>query len=533
MLLNTLVTGKPHQRKSLRTRTVCIGVLFVLFSGCTMIGPDFTPPKAPVAPKWKESKGEFTKSEPAIDARWWEVFNDPVLDKLIHLAYQQNLTLQIAGLRVLEARAQLGVVAGNLYPQVQQVTGSYSYNRAPALGGDPYFNSASVGFDAGWELDFWGRFRRSVQSADANLLANMASYDDVLVTLTAEVARSYVLIRTFEERIRLAHENIRIQERALSISEARFKSGAVSELDVQQARTLLSATQAAIPGLQISLRQTQHALSILLGMPPQDLDGLLKGPEVIPDAPAEVAVGIPADLLRRRPDIRQAELQAVAQCARIGVAKADLFPSISLLGSLGWSVNDAGQYSLGDLFKSSSFGFSVGPSLEWNVLNYGRIQNNVRVQDARFQQTLTNYRNTVLNAAREVEDAMTGFMRSKIQAGYLKQSVDAAKRTSEISLIQYTSGAITYQSVLSSTQALSQQQDQHAQTRGNIAVNLVAMYKALGGGWEVYLGKEFVPIPVQEQMGKRTDWGKLLKIRNQKPSLDAAKDKDLWRAPDW
>jgi NodT family efflux transporter outer membrane factor (OMF) lipoprotein len=510
-----------------------LGILFVFFTGCTMIGPDFTAPKAPVAPKWQESEGKFTKSEPALDTKWWEVFNDPILDKLIQLAYEQNLTLQIAGLRVLEARAQLGVVAGSLYPQVQQGTGGYSYNRAPAPGGDPYFNAASVGFDAAWELDFWGKFRRSIQSADANLLANMASYDDVLVTLTAEVARSYVQIRTFEERILLAQENIGIQERALSISEARYKSGAVSELDVQQAKTLLSTTQAAIPGLQISLRQTQHALSILLGMPPQDLDDLLNGPEVIPDAPAEVAVGIPADLLRRRPDIRQAELQAVAQCSQIGVAKADLFPSISLLGSLGWSVNDAGRYSLGDLFKSSSFGFSVGPSFQWNVLNYGRIQNNVRVQDARFQQTLTNYRNTVLNAAREVEDAMTGFMRSKIQSGYLQKSVDAARRTSKISMIQYTAGAITYQSVLSSTQALAQQQDQDAQTRGNIAVNLVAMYKALGGGWEVRLGKDFVPIPVQEQMGKRTDWGELLNIRNQPPTMDAAKDRDLWRTPDW
>jgi NodT family efflux transporter outer membrane factor (OMF) lipoprotein len=498
-----------------------------------MIGPDFTPPEAPVASKWKESEGKFAKSEPVLDVKWWEVFNDPVLDKLIQLAYQQNLTLQIAGLRVLEARAQLGVVAGSLYPQVQQGTGAYSYNRASSSGGDPYFNAASAGFDAAWELDFWGKFRRAIQSADANLMANMASYDDVLVTLTAEVARSYVQIRTFEERIHLAQQNISIQKRALSISEARFISGAVSELDVQQAKTLLSTTQAAIPGLQISLRQTQHALSILLGMPPQDLDGLLKGPEIIPDAPAEVAVGIPADLLRRRPDIRQAELQAIAQCAQIGVAKADLFPSISLLGSLGWSVNDTGQYSLGDLFKASSFGFSVGPSFQWNVLNYGRIRNNVRVQDARFQQTLTNYRNTVLNAAREVEDAMTGFMRSKIQAGYLQKSVDAAKRTSEISMIQYTAGAITYQSVLSSTQSLAQQQDQNAQTRGNIAVNLVAMYKALGGGWEVRLGKDFVPAPVREQMGKRTDWGELLNIHNQKPSLDVAKDKDLWRAPDW
>lgn len=508
-------------------------ITLVFFSGCTMIGPDFTPPEAPVAPKWEESDKKPSKSEFADYSQWWTVFNDPVLNRLIELAYEQNLSLQIAGLRVLEARAQLGVVAGTLYPQVQAASGQYLYNRAPSPGGDAYFSGAAVGFDAAWELDFWGKFRRSIQSADANLIANMASYDDVLVTLTAEVARNYVLIRTYEERIELARQNIVIQERALQISEARFKAGVTSELDVQQARTLLNTTQAVIPSLQISLRQTQHALSILLGMPPQDLDGIIKGPEVIPDAPAEVAVGIPADLLQRRPDIRQAELQAAAQCAQIGVAKADLFPSISLLGSLGWSVNDAGQYSLGDLFKSSSFGFSVGPSFRWNILNYGRIQNNVRVQDARFQQTLTNYRNTVLNAAREVEDAMTGFMRSKIQAGYLQKSVAAAKRTSKISIIQYTAGTISYESVLTSTQALAQQEDQNAQTKGNIALNLVAMYKALGGGWEVRLGKDFVPAAVQEEMRKRTDWGELLKIPNQESNLNALKNEDLWRTPDW
>jgi len=239
--------------------SLSLWIALLFLSGCAMIGPDFSPPEAPVAPKWQESEGKYTRSDAqAEDSRWWEVFKDPVLNKLIELAYQQNLTLQIAGLRVLEARAQLGVVAGNLYPQVQQATGSYSYNRASGGGAEPYFSGASIGFDAAWELDFWGKFRRSIQSADANLMANMAGYDDALVTLTAEVARAYVQIQTFEERIRLAEENIHIQKRALEISEARFKSGAVSELDVQQAKTLLNTTRAAVPAFQISLRQTQQ-----------------------------------------------------------------------------------------------------------------------------------------------------------------------------------------------------------------------------------------------------------------------------------
>lgn len=508
-------------------------IVVIFFAGCAMVGPDFSPPEAPVAQQWKESDGLVTKHEPSDYSEWWKVFNDPVLDKLIQNAYEQNLTLQIAGLRVLEARAQLGIAIGNLYPQTQQITGAYSYNRDPEdiPGSDRYFNAASIGFDAAWELDFWGKFRRGIQSADANLLANIASYDDVLVTLLAEVARTYVLIRTFEERIRLAVGNVKIQKRALELSEVRFKAGMATELDVQQSKTLLNNTEALVPQLQTSLRRAENALSILLGIPPQDLSGLLGGSGTIPNAPAEVAVGIPADLLRRRPDIRQAELQAETQCYQIGVAKSELFPSISLLGTLGWSVNDAGRQSLGDLFRSSTFGFSFGPSLQWNIFNYGRLKNQVRVQDARFQQLLTNYRNVVLNAAREVEDAMTGFIRSKIEAEYLFKSVEAAKRTVEISMVQYTDGAAPYINVLNATSSLSSQQEQHAQTKGNIAVNLVAMYKALGGGWQVRLGKDFVPAAIKEQMKKRTDWGKVLQIEKQEPSPETRKN--LLRTPDW
>ena len=520
-----------------RRRDPAAGMLLLLAillcNGCAMVGPDFTAPEAETSEQWTDDKTAGISQQHADYSVWWKVFNDPILDTLIGSAYKQNLSLQIAGLRVLEARAQLGIVTGSLYPQLQQSSGSYSYNRGretPLT--DKYFNAAAAGFDAAWELDFWGKFRRGVESADANLLASVASYDDVLVTLTAEVARNYVLIRVLEERIRVARQNIRIQERSLELTTAQFESGSVTELDMQQATTQLRNTQASIPNLTISLDRARHALSILLGMPPQDLEGMLGSGGDIPTAPAEVAVGIPAELLRRRPDIRQAELQAAAQSSQIGIAHAELLPSFSLFGSFGWSVNDAGNDDLGDLFDSNSFRFSTGPSFQWKILNYGRLKNQVRVQDARLEQLLVNYENAVLGASAEVKDAISGFLNSKLEAQYRQQSAAAAKRSSDLSLLQYTEGITLYQSVLDTNRQLVAQQDTYAQARGNIATNLIALYKALGGGWETRQGGDFVPEATRQKMGERTDWGDLLEVpKDQLPSRKPGADP--WRSPDW
>ena len=504
-------------------------VACLLGSACTMIGPDYRTPDAAVPEQWSDKPDSVFNSQLSARDHWWEVFDDPVLDKLIQTAYDQNLSLQIAGLRVLEARAQLGIVTGSLYPQSQTMSGSYLYNRGP--GGD-YFNSSGIGFDAAWELDFWGKFRRGIESADANLIANIASYDDVLVTLTAEVARTYVTIRTLQERVRLAQQNIKIQQRSLELTTNQFETGSVTELDTQQATTQLRNTQASIPNLLISLEQAQHALSILLGMPPQDLTGLLGETSGIPTAPAEVATGIPAELLRRRPDIKQAELQAAAQSAQVGIAEAELLPSFTLLGTIGWSVNDAGDDSIGDLFQSNNLGFSAGPAFQWKFLNYGRLKNQVRVQDARLQQLLTNYENVVLNAEAEVKNAMSGFIHSRIEADYREQSASAAQRSANLAMLQYTEGVSLYQSVLDATRSLAAQQDAFAVTRGNIATNLIALYKALGGGWEVRVGNDFVPAEIREQMDERTDWGELLETTVNSPA-EFEPDPDPWRSPDW
>jgi NodT family efflux transporter outer membrane factor (OMF) lipoprotein len=505
----------------------------ILSGGCTVIGPDFNKPQTELPEQWNDTGTVVLEKQQADYSQWWQVFQDPVLNTLVETARSQNLTLQIAGLRVLEARAQLGIVTGNLYPQNQTVSGNYSYNRGKeTLLTDRYFSQAGIGFDVAWEMDFWGKFRRSLESADASLLASVAGYDDVLVTLIAEVARNYVQIRTLEERIRLARENIAIQQRSLELTTNQFETGSVTELDMQQATTQLRNTQATVPGLQISLDKARHALSILMGMPPQDLDEMLGSGGEIPTAPAEVAAGIPAELLRRRPDIRQAELQAAAQSAQVGVASAELLPAFSLFGSFGWNVNNAGQDSLGDLFNASSFSFSTGPAFRWKILNYGRLKNQVRVQDARLEQLLSNYENTVLVAAGEVEDAISGFLNSRLEADYRGQSAAAAERSSSLSMLQYTEGVSLYQSVLDSNRSLAAQQDAYAQVRGNIAINLIALYKALGGGWETRTDMPFVPADVQRKMRARTDWGKLLEIRDKNvPVLKP--DSDHWPAPDW
>jgi NodT family efflux transporter outer membrane factor (OMF) lipoprotein len=510
-----------------------------------MVGPDYTKPTAPEAEEWIQKDDPKIRSEPTDLSTWWKVFDDPILDALIETAYQQNLPLQIAGIRILEARAQLGIAVGSQYPQSQLARGSYTYtalsehaaNTTSSL--DFHYGEIDLGFDAAWELDFWGKFRRSVESSLGVLEASVASYDDILVTLTAEVARTYVLIRTFEERLEIARENVRIQERSLRIAEARFEGGEVTELDVQQARALLGDTQALIPRLQSSLRQAKNGLGILLGTLPGQADGILTERKSIPTMPAEVAVGIPTELLRRRPDIRFAERQLAAQSAQIGVAKADLYPHFVLFGSIGIRASDAALTAAGglsgstfsDLWDSDSIEFFGGPAFKWDILNYGRIRNRVRVQDARFQQLVVNYQNTVLRAAQEVEDSMVAFLRGQEEAGFLSNSVAAAARSVELSMIQYREGLVDYQRVLDTQRFLAQEQDFLTATTGSVAVNLVAMYKALGGGWQIRAGKDFVPDETKAEMRDRTGWGKFLEPEKLEPPSE--EDREKWRWPDW
>ncbi len=515
----------PNRSVRLRRSTVILlfiamGSLMLVLAGCTMVGPDYVRPTPPEPANWLEPDNYQIESTETDFSRWWSVFNDPVLNTLVETAYRQNLPLQIAGLRVLEARAQLGIAIGFQYPQQQQVNADATANQlsknAPnSANADRYFYNYQAGFDAAWELDIWGKFRRAVQTGVANLEASIADYDDVMVSLTAEVARSYIVVRTNEERMEVARQNVKIQKRSLDIAEVRFKAGAVTELDVAQAKSLLGSTQATIPQFEASIRQAKNALATLLGKLPGEIDQMLGGPGLIPEVPPEVAVGIPAELLRRRPDIRLAERQLAGQSALIGVAKADLFPHFSLFGSLGFQATSSvdarsNNSRVSDWFKGDSFTLNAGPGVNWDIFNYGQISNRVRVEDARFQQLAVNYDNTVLRAVQEVEDAMISFLQNQKSVGFLADAVKASKRSVDLSMIQYREGMTDYQRVLDTQRFLSEQQDQLVFTAGTVDQSLVGLYKALGGGWQLRKDQEFVPQDILEEMENRTDWGNLL-----------------------
>lgn len=488
--------------------------------GCAMVGPDFVQPKSPVVKEWLEANqqtpnaaGLTSRSAPVV--AWWETFNDPVLNRLVAEAYTQNLDLQIAGARVLQARAQLGIAFGDMFPQSQVAGASRTERRISENVGpvqdirerldiDTTFATYEVGFDARWELDVWGGQRRGVQSAQANLAAQVAGYDDALVTLTGDVAAVYIEIRGLQELLGVARRNIELQQNSFDLTELRFNNGITTELDVQESATLLSNTKALVPGLESDLQQAKNALAVLLGQPPSKMNGLL-GSGSIPAARSQVAVGVPAELLRRRPDIRAAEMQAAAQSARIGVALNDLYPQFVLSGAIGVQASDASN-----LFDNGSLTGLTSPGVVWNVFNYGRIKDNVRAQDAAFQGLVANYQNTVLSAYAEVENAMAAYDGARRQVGFYRDSVTAAKRAAEIAVSQYSDGIADYTRVLNAQEAALAAEVNLIGARAQVSGNLVAIYKALGGGWQVRQGQEFLPGTVLAEMAHRTDWGDLL-----------------------
>ncbi len=491
------------------------GALALLATAGCPISPKFVRPEVPLNARW--SADPRLAANLAVDVAWWRSFNDPALDQLIELAYRQNLPLQLAGLRILEARAQLGIAIGQQYPTNQNPIGSATLtgvdsHSANGTNIDLLAGNFQVGFDAMWEVDFWGKYRRGVKAAKAAYFATVADYDDALVALTAEVARTYALVRTFQVLIELARQNVAVQLEGQQIAESRFRNGATSELDVAQATNLLESTRASIPELQVSLQQAEDALCTLIGRPTGCAAPLVGGPSAIPTPPAEVAVGVPAELLRRRPDIRGAELRAVAQCDRIGVAKSDLFPKLVLVGSVGTqtvssSGAPSGVSSLLNIFNPGTLIYTVGASLFWPILFYPQILNNVRVQDARLQQLLVEYQDTVLRAAQEVEDGIAGFVHEREAAVFADNAVTAAETAVRLALVQYREGATDYQRVVDTQRALLQSQNALARTRSSVTTDLIALYKALGGGWELRQADPVVRDAARVEMQKRTNWG--------------------------
>jgi NodT family efflux transporter outer membrane factor (OMF) lipoprotein len=486
-------------QRSIRLRSACgwpiLATLILSLCGCTplmeyvhngfKVGPNYKRPPAPVAEHWIDADDVRIHSTASDDSHWWTVFNDPVLDDLVQSAYRQNLTLREAGFRVLSARAQLGIAIGGFFPQTQQVNGDFvrrgvsenvaNRNATPQR----WFSQWDLGFGLAWEIDFWGRFRRAIEAADDLLNASVEDYDDVLVTLVGDVASAYVAIRTQQQQIAYARQVLALQRQSLSIATAKFKGGQVSEVDVNQGQSDVSNTEALIENLLISLRVSTNQLCILLGIPPEQLLAKL-GEAPIPTAPPDIAVGIPADLLRRRPEIRRAERRAAAQSAQIGIADADFYPQISLNTSFGWSAQE-----LKDLFAYPSFRGNIGPAFQWPILNYGRILNNVRVQDAKFQELVAHYQSTVLRAAKEVEDGLVTFLRAQLRARDMQTSVQAETQAFKEALAQYQGGLIDYNRVVLIQERLTQRQQTLAESQGQIAQGLIQTYRALGGGWQI------------------------------------------------
>ena len=467
-------------------------LLTFAIASCT-VGPDYKePPKVEAPSAYHEATTQPARptTQPAAPtfARWWTVFHDEKLDHLIEEAVRSNIDLQVAEARVREARAQRLVAKAELLPQVN-ADGSYTRSRSSEHvipnGSSGFITPGAeedlfqAGFDASWEIDVFGGIRRNVEAATADVEAAVEDRRDVLVTLLSEVARNYADLRGDQRRLAIAWDNIHSQEDVVRLTESRYQAGVVSELDVAQAKALLATTRAEVPPLEASVQQSIHQLGVQLGREPGALQSQLETPGPIPPAPPEVPVGLPSDLLRRRPDIRRAERQLAAATARVGVAVADLFPKFSLTGTAGLE-----SISTSDFFNWGSRYWTIGPTMTWPLFAGGRIHANIEVQNAREEQAKGAYELAVLTSLKEVEDALVNYSREQVRRQSLADAVAANQRAVDLSSELYTRGLTPFINVLDAQASLHRSQDDLAQSERTVSTDLVAVYKALGGGWE-------------------------------------------------
>jgi len=475
--------------------TLLVGALAL--GGCTSlsdyvhngfkVGPNYQRPPVPVADHWIDAADPRVGSVPVDDSHWWTAFGDPALDSLVKAAYQQNLPLREAGFRVLESRAKLCISVGNLFPQTQQLTADYDRYGASVTVANRvatpvrFFNIWDVGFNLSWEIDFWGQFRRAIEAAHADFDASIENYDAVLVTLVGDVGQAYTQLRTAQQQLVYVHTNIELQKKTLDLVNERYKAGAADLVDVEQAKANLARTEALAPPLLIQIRQYSDQLCTLLGIPMEDLTRQL-GYASIPVPPSALPVGFPPDLIKRRPDVRQAERQVAAQSANIGVAVADMYPALGIGASIGYQTS-----FLKDLFSDQSIFGNWGPYFRWPILNYGRLLNAVRQQEALFQELVAAYQNTLLTANQEVENGLVLFLQSQEQAADQKRAVEAVRKSVELFMIQYKEGKIALNPLYLLERDLVNYELDYATAQGNIALGLIQVYRALGGGWQIRL----------------------------------------------
>ncbi len=474
-------------------------LLAALLVGCTTVGPDYEQPQTDMPDAWHTAAVDGLATGEADLQTWWRVFDDEQLNGLVMRSAGGNLTLREALWRVEEARALRGVVTGD-QPQVEfsgnAARSQASDNGAAAElappGGFEAGNQFDLGFGANWEIDVFGRIRRQAEAADATVGASVEAYRDVLVSLYAETALAYISVRTSQERLRIANANVEAQESTLRLTEDRFAAGLVSALDVAQAESNLANTYSLIPVIERDLEGSLNRLAVLLGEEPGALHDELSNHVPIPSKPQEeLTIGLPVELLRQRPDVREAERLLAAQTARIGVATADLYPSFSLSGFLGVSATSGS-----DLLDSGSVTWSVGLPIRWSIFTGGRIRSQIKVEEARTEQLFANYERTVLLALEETENAMVAYEKELERLERLRQSVAATQRSLELVLTQYRSGLTDFQNVLDTQRTLLLREDELAVVEGGVIGNLVRLYRALGGGWNPDAAQNLV-VPVE------------------------------------
>jgi multidrug efflux system outer membrane protein len=477
-ILKTSVLRKHHRRGGIAA-VLLLPVVFIL--GCTM-GPDYHQPQPAVPAQWGSAgEGGIVAGSPEHIARWWDLFGDPRLQDLVGQAVRANKDLKAAEARVREARALWRTAGVASWPSLD-ASGAFTHvhqsENSPTSAGREY-DLFQAGFDAGWEIDLFGGVRRSVEAAEAQVGASEEDRRDVLVSLAAEVATNYLTLRGSQGRLAIARENIHIERDTVALAQGRFEAGLGTRLAVVQAQTLLAGTEARVPGIEAAIRQAIHRLGVLTGREPQALLEELLPPADLPPPPPRVPVILPSDLLRRRPDIRRSERQLAAATAMIGVATADLFPRFSLTAVLGLQSGMAS-----DLLSSQSRFWSFGPAVRWPVFDAGKARAAIQVQTARQEEALAFYEKTVLTSLAEAESAMVAYSKGRDTSTALTRAEETSRQSVDIALELYRKGLVDFLNVLQAQSALYQVQDQFVQSRQDVSISLVALFKALGGGWE-------------------------------------------------
>lgn len=458
-------------------------LLLVAVSGCGTVGPDYEKPELESAstPAWSgRLEGGLSDAEldPQTLSAWWKTLNDPTLDSLVERAIAANLDLRTATSQLRQARAQRASAGSALFPTIDAGAAATRTGSSENAGSGRASTLHSTSFDASWEIDVFGGVRRSVEAAEADLAAAREARRDVLVSVLAEVALNYVELRTFQSRFAVAEKNLDNQEETQEIVQAQFDAGAVSELDLDRAISNLEATRSSIPQLEQNVVKAKNRLAVLVGKPPGALNEELRTAQPLPTPPVQVAVGVPAETLRRRPDVRLAERQLAAETARVGVATSELYPKFNLVGSIGLE-----SLSASTLFDGASKVFQLGPSVQWRVFDGGRIRQEIEIQDAVQEQAMIRYESSILSALEDVENAITGFTQEQLRYQSLAKSAAAAERAAGTAKARYDAGASSFLPVLDAQRSQLQAQDNRAASKGTIVSNLIRLYKSLGGGW--------------------------------------------------